>query len=96
MILAETVSIDGGAIALILGVILVLFLAWVGLMVWGCKLAVRAGRGSQPDLIRWILVGAIELFLGIPLLPVTLIGLAVQVWLYLRERTRGEQGGEDR
>ena len=89
MILAETVSIDGGVVAIILAVVLVWFAAWASALFWGCKLAVRAGRGSQPDLYRWILVAAIGLLLGIPVLPVTLVVVAVQVWLFFRERTKG-------
>jgi lipopolysaccharide export LptBFGC system permease protein LptF len=96
--LAETVSIDGGTLLVILLVLLVFVALAIALVVFGFVLAPRAGRGSRNALGWWIAILIIESFyvlgsvaaiLGgdfsvIGLAPVAIV--AGQVALYLQAR----------
>ena len=63
--LAETVSIDGGALLLILVALLVVVGLAIGLVVLGFVLAPRAGRGSQRALVWWVVIVALELLYAV-------------------------------
>lgn len=58
--LAETVSIDGGTLVLILVMLLALLALAVGLVVLGFVLAPRAGRGSKRAFVWWVVIVALE------------------------------------
>ena len=58
--LAETVSIDGGALLLILVVGLLILALAVAVVVFGFVLAPRAGRGESPALGWWVAIVALE------------------------------------
>jgi uncharacterized integral membrane protein len=59
---AESVSLDGGAIAVILGVLVLLLLALAALIVGGFTLARRAGRGDSAVEL-WVALVVVELLL---------------------------------
>ncbi len=88
MMLAETVSIDGGVLLLGLLILLAMVALWCALVVLGCRLARRAGQGSRPALAGWVVVAVVEV---LPLVtdfsPVLLLAaavLGVQGWFYRR------------
>lgn len=58
--LAESVSIDGGTLLLVLVLGLLLIALSVAVVVFGFVLAPRAARGSQRALAWWIVILAIE------------------------------------
>ena len=58
--LAETVSIDGGTLLLILAALFVALAIAVAIVVFGFVLAPRAGRGSQRALVWWVVIIAVE------------------------------------
>ena len=58
--LAETVSIDGGALLLILAALLLVLALAVAIVVFGFVLAPRAGRGSQRALVWWVIIVTVE------------------------------------
>jgi hypothetical protein len=58
--LAETVSIDGGTLVLILAALLVVLALAVAVVVFGFVLAPRAGRGSQRALVWWVVIVTVE------------------------------------
>ena len=58
--LAETVSIDGGTLLLILAALLVVLAVTVAIVVFGFVLAPRAGRGSQQALVWWVIIVTVE------------------------------------
>jgi hypothetical protein len=58
--LAETVSIDGGTLLLILAALVLVVALSIAIVVFGFVLAPRAGRGSQPALGWWIVIVALE------------------------------------
>lgn len=64
MILAESVSIDGGVIALLLAVLFLLVAATVGAVVAGVIWAKRAARGSSLALGGFLAVTVTELVLA--------------------------------
>lgn len=96
--LAESVSIDGGTLLLILAAVLVVLGIAVAIIVFGFVLAPRAGRGSQRALVWWVVIVAVEVlyalggvaavvagdFSLLVLLPPAII--AGQVALFLRAR----------
>jgi hypothetical protein len=96
--LAETVSIDGGTLLLILAALVLVLALSVAVVVFGFVLAPRAGRGSQRALVWWVIILALEslyalgavgaVFAGdvslFTLLPVAII--AGQVALYVQAR----------
>lgn len=96
MILAETVSIDGGALLLILVVLLVLAALWCALMVLGCVWAVRAGRGSRRALTGWVIVSVLEVLPALgglgTILAVPGLAFLVQVGLYAWARNGVDAG----
>ena len=96
--LAETVSIDGGTLLVILAVLVVVVGLAIAVVVFGFVLAPRAGRGSQRALVWWAIIVALESlyalgavgavlsgdFSVLTLLPAAII--ACQVALYLQAR----------
>jgi hypothetical protein len=97
MVLAETVSIDGGVLLVALVVFGLMVALWCGLVLIGCRWAREAGHGSGRALVGWVVVAVLEvlpLVAGFsPVLMVGLAALAVQGWLYLQ--ARAEAGGGD-
>ena len=63
--LAETVSIDGGTLLLILAALLVVAALSIAVVVFGFLLAPRAGRGSRQALGWWIVMLALETFVSL-------------------------------
>lgn len=53
MPLAEGPSIDGGTLAVILAVLVLLFLAWLGAVFLGFRWAARAARGDRNAAGLW-------------------------------------------
>lgn len=95
MLLAETVSIDGGLLLLILGVLMGLVAVWVGAAIAGFRYAARAGRGENGAMGWWIvtlvlqgILSAVTLF-SIGIVGVVLIGLQV---VSFRRARRGAEG----
>ncbi|MGH8990738.1 MAG: hypothetical protein ACRDYV_11515 [Acidimicrobiia bacterium] len=92
--LAESPSIDGGVLLIVLLAFAVTLALAVGTVVVGCMAATRAGRGSQNALIAWVIVAALEGGLAVLGLlnasPVVLLpglaALVLQVALYQRAR----------
>lgn len=58
--LAETVSIDGGTLLLILAALVLIVALSIAIVVFGFVLAPRAGRGSQRAMGWWIVIVALE------------------------------------
>ena len=58
--LAETVSVDGGTLLLILAALLVAVLIVVATVTFGFILAPRAGRGERPPLGWWVAIVSLE------------------------------------
>jgi hypothetical protein len=86
--LAEGPQLDGGAIAVILGVLLALLIAWIVAVVLAFKHAARAGRGSRNDAIAWAGFAVLELLPGVTfgpnvLLIPGLVMLAIQAVVYV-------------
>ena len=99
LILAESISIDGGLVAFVLAVLLVLVIATVALMIAGAVWARRAARGSEPALAGFLLVVAVEAVLATiglasvgPLAIVFAAAFLVHVGLYAYERSRATGG----
>lgn len=96
MLLAESVSIDGGVIAILLAILLLLVAATIATMVAGVVWAKRAARGSTPALGGFIAVVTTEFLLATVGLAnsgsfiATVFGLAFagHVGLYAYERTK--------
>lgn len=59
--LAETVSIDGGALVLILIVLLLTLAVAAAVVIAGFVFAYRAGKGSHNALVGWMVVAGMEL-----------------------------------
>lgn len=62
---AESVSISGGELALILGVLVLMLVTFVLAAVLGFKWAPRAARGSRADGVKWTIALSILLVPGI-------------------------------
>ena len=94
MILAESVSLDGGALLVILVIFLALMAVWCAVMVLGCVWAVRAGRGSRLALAGWAVVALIELLPAASaigsILALPALVFVLQVGLYFWARSKGE------
>lgn len=58
--LAETVSIDGGTLLLILAALVLVVALSIAIVVFGFVLAPRAGRGSQRATGWWIVIVVLE------------------------------------
>ena len=58
--LAETVSIDGGTLLLILAALVLVLALSITIVVFGFLLAPRAGRGSSRALGWWIVILVLE------------------------------------
>lgn len=99
--LAEAVSINGGALVIVLVILVLLGALAIAAMVLGCVWATRAGRGSRRALAGWLVVAVLEAVYSLPLIAgsvrgrrvslLSLIVLAVlgaQVVLFTRARTR--------
>ncbi|MDP1806503.1 MAG: hypothetical protein Q8K72_15110 [Acidimicrobiales bacterium] len=96
--LAETVSIDGGTLLLILASLLVVAALSIAVVVFGFLLAPRAGRGSGRALGWWIVILALESFVSLGSVAAILAGdfsifvllppatIAGQVALFLQAR----------
>ena len=97
--LAETVSIDGGTLLLILVALAVVVALGIAVVVFGFVLAPRAGRGSQRALVWWSIIVALEVLYGLggvvaiftgdfslfALLPVGIIACQVSMFLQARK-----------
>jgi hypothetical protein len=59
--LAETVSIDGGTLLVILAALVLVLALSIAVVVFGFVLAPRAGRGSQRALVWWVIILALEM-----------------------------------
>lgn len=99
--LAETPTFTSGEMLLILLVLVGVVAVAVTTFALGCFWARRAGRGSKPALVGWLVVASLEVLFLLPTLPGVLRGelfvtavplgaLACQVALYLT--ARGERG----
>lgn len=95
MLLAETVSIDGGTLLLILGVLMAVFALWVGAVIAGFRYAARAGRGEDGAMAWWVasllvqgIVAAVTL-LSVGVVGVLLMGLQAAVFWQARRRAQG-------
>ena len=88
MVLAEAVSIDGGALVAILAVLLVVLLVTVAGVVLGFVWAWRAGRGSMHSLVGFLLVVALEVMAAFPTGFLTLLPVVGQVATYVVSRAR--------
>ncbi len=60
MLIAESVQLDGGTVALILGLMLVAALIALAVVIGGMVAARRAGRGSSQARFVWLSLTAIE------------------------------------
>lgn len=58
--LAETVSIDGGTLLLILAALVIVLALSIAIVVFGFVLAPKAGRGSGRAMGWWIVIIALE------------------------------------
>lgn len=96
--LAESVSIDGGTLLLILAALALVLAATVAIIVLGFVLAPRAGRGSRRALAWWVVIIALESLYALGYVGAILAGdfslgvllppaiIAGQVALYVRAR----------
>lgn len=99
-VLAETPQPSGGLVVVILLILLAILLAHLVTVGLGCFWAWRAGRGSTPALVGFVIVATVEAlyligavasrFRGEPsfYLAAAALPLAAQVGLYLVARTR--------
>jgi hypothetical protein len=97
-VLAETVSIDGGTLLLILAALVLVLALSVAVVVFGFLLAPRAGRGSQRAMGWWIVILALESLYALGSVAALLSGdfslfvllpaaiIACQVALYIQAR----------
>jgi len=100
--LAETIKLDGGVIALIIVLLLIFFVVSVGTVVLGFVMAPRAARGSQTAMVWWTVALVLEGFaclgsigslaagrvsLSTPVMPLI---VAAQVAIYVR--AKGDAG----
>ena len=96
VVLAEAVSIDGGALVALLAVMLAVLLSAVAGVVLGFVWAWRAGRGSMHALVGWVLVTALEVMaffaagldVGNAALWLSLGAIAGQAVTYVASRAR--------
>lgn len=91
MILAETVSIDGNLLLLLLAVFLATVALWCFLAIRGFFWAKQAGRGSQRALVWWV-VSCVAIVLPLspsPLVLVPLVLVGLQVRTYRRAKAEG-------
>lgn len=101
LMLAETISFSDEEIMFYLLVLLAMLMTYVVVTALGCVWAWKAGRGSQPALVGWVLVGSMEVVLGGPglfgalvergvlvVLALPMVALGVQVALFLHSRGR--------
>ena len=96
--LAETVSIDGGTLLLILAALALVVALSITVVVFGFVLAPRAGRGSQRAMGWWIVIVALETLYALGSVAALLAGdfsvfgllppaiIAGQVALFLQAR----------
>ena len=96
--LAETVSIDGGTLLLILALLAVVVGLATAVVVFGFLLAPRAGRGSRNAFVWWVIIVALESLYALGAVGAVLSGdfslftllpaaiIACQVALYLQAR----------
>ena len=80
--LAEAVSLDGGALAVVLIITIVLLAAVVAVVVEGFVLAPKAARGIPRDMGGWIAALALEGLVWLGSLPALLQG-AISVFAIL-------------
>lgn len=102
--LAESVSLSGSEVLVILLVLLALLVATIATAVLGCLWAFRAGRGSPLALVGWLLVAFVEVIAMVPALADLRFGapsmvgfaplgaLAAQVALYVRGKAARREG----
>ena len=86
MPLAETVSIDGGALAAILAVLLAGALTWLTMAILGFRWAVKAARGSERARVAWGIAAFVAILPGLfgpnPFILVGLIVVAAQAVVF--------------
>ena len=102
--LAETPQlIDGDVLVFLLVLLVAILLAAAAVVALGCLWAWKAGRGSQPALVGWILVASFESYLllhGVLILlggtgnlfliaPLGAIGVQGALYAVAREKARG-------
>lgn len=68
-ILAESISISGPELVLILALFLVVVVGFIAMMAFGCVLARKAGQGSSSALVGWIIIAVIEASVVLPRIP---------------------------
>jgi hypothetical protein len=88
VVLAESVSIDGGALVAILAVLLVVLLVGAAGVVLGFVWAWRAGRGSMHSLVGLLMVVALEVMGAFASGFLTLLPAVGQVATYAVSRAR--------
>lgn len=88
VVLAESVSIDGGALVAILAVLLLLLLVQVVAVVLGFIWAWRAGQGSMHSLVGLLIVLALEVMGAFVSGFLTLLPAVGQVVTYAVSRAR--------
>jgi hypothetical protein len=87
--LAEAPTIDGGALALILALLLLTGAAYLTSVIGGFRWAAQAGRGSRAASVVWGLAVVFELLPLVLYPPVGLVGLAAfagQLYVYVQVR----------
>lgn len=96
MLLAESVSIDGGTLLLILAAMAAMVVAWCALVYAGFRLARSAGEGSGRALAAWVVVAVLHsLPLLIPPTPWALVAVGLVALQYRRfQRARSVGPGE--
>jgi hypothetical protein len=100
--LAETVSIDGGELLVLLVITFVLLAVAVAVVVFGFVLAPRAARGSSRAMAWWIVILVLEGLYGLGAVAAVLTGdftlwtftplfiVAGQIALFVSARRAGE------
>jgi hypothetical protein len=89
--LAETISLSGGEMALILGVFVAVVVSWILAAILGFRWASRAARGSSADAVKWAVAAAVVLLPGVlvgpnPLLIPGLVVVGAQAAVYFRAK----------
>ena len=88
MILAETVSIDGGVLLAIMAVFIAAVVVWCFAVFAGFRAAKAAGNGDQRAMLRWVVASVVQVVLVVwtPLVVVAAIVLGLQVYQYRKAK----------
>lgn len=90
---AESITLDGGEVAIILLVLFALLAAWIAIAVAGCFAARRTGRGGSPaDAVTWAALAVAQFVPGLfggpnRLLLLGMVALAAQFGFFARGRS---------